>query len=316
MRTTTHPTRAGGLRAAVGGSGVVRRDGRGFTIVEATIVIAIIALLASIVLYAVGLVRKKGDIVAEVAMVEALQKSVEKFKQDFNFLPPLVVDTGAGPTGLVGPIANPGNQIVIWDVSNLSDPNTTLNGTTPVLNNRYSVYSLPYYLVGALDVSYDGGAGLTFTAPGRDGQFTKRGRTYDAFLDLTQQKTRLGATRLFIKNNTDPIPSMRIICKIWDRWSGGADDSTSYPIRYYRWLPQYFPAGDPKAGQVQYWNIPIEIGGNPNNMLPPLNADLKSAEYAIVSPGPDHWFGDEISFLTTPELRAKAAADNIIQVGR
>ncbi len=283
------------------------RDRRGFTIIEATITIGIIALLSAIVIYAVGKVRGQGDIIAERAMVTTLQKAVERFKQEFNFLPPLVVDTGAGPApaNLTGPIS--GTQIVVWDVKNLADDSTTLNGSTGIgamTGDRkcYSTHSLAYYLAGALDVSYDGGAGLTFTAPQSDGQFSKHGRAHEAMVDLTQQKTRLGATRLYISANTGgTTPLQRSDCRIWDRWSVGTPGGASYEIRYYRWLPSFYRPDNVKAGQVEYWNVPVIIGGNPDNRLPPLKAELRTAEYAIISAGPDHVFG---------------TADDIMEVGR
>lgn len=292
------------------------RGRRGFTIVEATITIGIIALLASIVIYAVGKVRGQGDVVAERAMVTTLQKAVERFKQEYGFLPALVIDTPANATN---PVMVSNGQIQVWQTKDLYDPNTTLNGSTcsgdNVANRRcYSVHSLAYYLAGALDVTYDGGAGLTFTAPTSDGQFSKRGRAHDAMVDLTQQKTRLGATRLYIANSTSPTPSQRVDCRVWDRWSTGSTGGASYEIRYYRWLPSFYPQNDPKAGQVQYWNVPIELGGNPVNSQPPLKAELRTAEYAIVSAGPDHLFGDEAG-LTVAQV-AKAIEDNIVEVGR
>lgn len=294
--------------------GLRHRFRRGFTIVETTITIGIIALLASIVIYAVGKVRGQGDIVSERAMVAALQKAVERFKQEYNFLPPLVVDAPAGSTN---PVTIASGQIQVWKTSDLFDPNTTVNGSTCNGDNGagrkcYSIHSLAYYLAGALDVSYDGGGGLTFTAPTSDGQFSKRGRAHEAMVDLTQQKTRLGATRLYIANSTNPAAAQRVDCRIWDRWSVGTPGGASYEIRYYRWLPSFFPPGNANAGQVQYWNIPMEIGGNPTmNSLPPVKAELRTAEYAIVSAGPDHLFGDEGGVFN-----AKAAEDNIIEVGR
>lgn len=286
------------------------RGNRGFTLIEAMVVMGIIALLAGIVLYAVGLVRKQGDVVAERAMVTTLQKAVERFKQEYGFLPPLVLD---GP-GAGLPVDGTG-LIHTWATRDLADQNTTLNGSSTGDRRCYSIHSLAYYLVGALDTTYDGGAGLTFTAPNSDGSFTKRGRAHEAMVDLTQQKTRLGATRLYIANATNPTPLQRVDCRIWDRWSVGSPGGASYEIRYYRWLPAFFPQNDPKAGQVQYWNIPTAIGGNPINDQPPLKADLRTAEYAIVSAGPDHLFGDEAS-LTTQAAKDKAMEDNIMEVGR
>ena len=270
------------------------RFARGFTIIEATIVIGIIALLAGILLLAIGKVRRKGDVAAEHALVTTLQKAVEDFKQKYGFLPPLVVDN---PFGGPIPVDTATGAIRVWSPTELADPNTTLNGSTPTDRRCFSNYSLAYYLVGALDKKSDGIDGLGFTAPDAGGQFTKHGRKFDPLVDLTQQKTRTGLARLSIEGLGTGMTGPR--CVILDRWS---DQGTPYPIRYYRWKPEYYPVGDPKAGQIHYWNIPVEIGGNPVNTLPPLNSDLRTAEYAIVSPGPDH------DFLTID--------DNIMEVGR
>ena len=313
------------------------RDRRGFTIIEATITIGIIALLSAIVIYAVGKVRGQGDIIAERAMVTTLQKAVERFKQEYGFLPALVIDT---PMGSTNPVTTSNGQIQVWKTSDLFDPNTTLNGSNSGDRRCYSIHSLPYYLAGALDVSYDGGAGLTFTAPQSDGQFSKRGRAHEAMVELTQQKTRLGATRLYVSNATSVTASQRVDCRIWDRWSVGSSSGASYEIRYYRWLSNFVTSGA-GVGEIDYYNCPMALDptfinssrsdrvANPI-MFPPPKPEFRTAEYAIVSAGPNHAFGDEpIATLaqimevavpsTIPEisqLRARAAADNIVEVGR
>ncbi len=262
------------------------RIARGFTIIEATIVIGIIALLAGILLLAIGKVRRKGDVAAEHALVTTLQKAVDDFKQKNGFLPPLVIDGPGAPVDLAT------GFIQVWSPTDLADSMSTVHGGL-----RWSELSLTYYLVGVLDKKSDGIDGLGYTAPDRSGQFTKHGRKFDPLVDLTQQKTRLGVPRLLIPGLGTTTPGTQ--CVILDRWS---DLGNPVSIRYYRWKPEYYPVGDPKAGQVHYWNIPVEIGGNANNTLPPLNSELRTAEYAIVSPGPDQNFS--------------TLDDNIMEVGR
>ena len=103
--------------------------------------------------------------------------------------------------------------------------------------------------------------------------------------------------------------SSRTTCKILDRWS---DSTNQHAIRYYRWKNEYYteagrglpnPAPTPdQVGKVCFWRVPVEIGGNASPLIAPANPDLRNAEYAIVSPGPD---GD---FTTM--------ADNIMELGR
>lgn len=292
--------------------GMSRSSTRGFTIIETMIVMGIVALLGSILLLAIRGMRKTGDVTAEIGMVSALKLSVEKFKQDHGFLPPLVEDATPGPVEASG-------RIRIWTAQDLGNKDATLNGGPgPAGPKAYSDYSLAYYLAGALDSDYDGVKGLGFTTPSekRDGQFSRKGKKIEALIDPTQYKTRTGAIRLFIPNatSTDQLTKVRTV--IWDRWSDGSlTTGLSQPIRYYRWLPAYWAQTDPtNPGKVRYWNVPVAIGGNLDPEIAPSRAELKDAEYAIVSAGPDRLFGDEAGLADAD--RVKAAADNIVEVGR
>ncbi|HMN39530.1 MAG TPA: type II secretion system protein [Phycisphaerales bacterium] len=289
---------------------------RAFTLIELLVVLGIIALLGSIILLAMGRVRKTGDVTAERAMVVALKNGVEQFKQEFGFLPPLVIDDPAGGPG--GAPVDINGTIFVWPTTDLYLPTTTLNGSTGPTDRRcYSQYSLPYYLAGSCDELYDGVDGLGFTAPSssHDGTFSKRGRRHEPIVDPTLQKTRSGQNRLSprvpITGNTPANQRSRAAHTILDRWSDGTAIN-SRPIRYYRWLPDFWPQSNTaQSGQVHYWNIPFVVGGDPTNLNPPANIELKSAEWAIVSAGPDRLFGDE-GGVYNPE----AVKDNIVEVGR
>jgi prepilin-type N-terminal cleavage/methylation domain-containing protein len=287
------------------------RSGRAagaFTLIETMVVMGVIAILAGVVLLAIRHVKSAGDVAAETAMVTTLQKGVEQFKQQFGFLPPLVDDDTP---------VNGANQIVIWSAADLS---SSIAPTSVHGGKRWSEYSLAYYLVGALDKAYDGGD-VGFTAPNRDGSFSKHGRLYSALVDVSAQKTRTGGNRLYIENITSSTASMKQRCVIWDRWSDGMPNTsslpvslataTSHPIRYYHWLPSYVSSGS-SQGQVDYFNVPSDLDPSFQNVSKQMRdsnptmyrapkLELRSAEYAIVSPGPDGVFG---------------TADDIMEVGK
>jgi hypothetical protein len=271
-------------------------------------------------------------------MVVAIKNGVLKFKEDFGMLPPLVVDSPVSSTVPVG-LAGGEGVIALWDTKNLYDPNTTLNGSTGPLDRRcYSVFSLPFYICGTGDEIFDGVDGPGFTAPSssRDGSFSKKGRKHPPLVDATTLKTRAGIIRLSpplqlsggnmtvvsapIPGNTPANQLARAPRVIYDRWTDGSGFSANdRAIRYYRWLPSFYTAAgglDPapsaaQVGQIHYWNIPAAVGGSADNVTVPSNIELKSAEWAIVSPGPDHLFGDE-GGMFNPD----AVKDNIVEVGR
>jgi prepilin-type N-terminal cleavage/methylation domain-containing protein len=295
---------------------------RAFTLIELMVVMGVIALLASIVLLALSKIRKTGDITAERAMVVALKNGILKFQSDFGMPVPLVVDTPGGtfanaPVELVGTEG----RIIVWPTLDLYDPTTVLNGSAaPADYRRYSQYSLPYYVAGSCDEIFDGVDGLGFTAPSpkHDGTFSKRGRKYEPIVDPTLQKTKSGQIRLSPRNPATGVTPANQLSRathvIMDRWSDGTQANTQ-PIRYYRWLPDYWPQSNAAlAGQVHYWNVPIAVGGDLDPLNPPSSIELKSAEWAVVSAGPDRLFGDEAGL--TAAGRIEAAKDNIVEVGR
>lgn len=306
---------------------------RGFTLVEALTVLGIIVLLAGILLVALRGARKTGDETAERSMVVAINQSVQYFKEQFGFLPPLVVVS-----------RNPDNVTIITSGSTKSAQVWTaleLDGTNAAPNNdgvRGSEQSLAYFLCGSLDSDFDGADGYGFTAPSKsqDGTFSHRGKRYEPMIDPLKFKTKRGAPRLYRESVgvTSPTAAQQANCGILSHWTNPPGAGPLTFIRYYRWLPAYQTTGSNK-GQIKSWNIPVAIrayykeGLNDpfDNTQAPKELGLRDAEYAIISPGPDGLFGDEkladlrlaLHFdVATPEqqVREKAAADNIIEVGR
>jgi len=327
--------RTGTRRVGIAGASGARRA---FTLVELMVVMGIIAILVSLVFVALHHVRGTGDTIAEQGEVSAFKTAILQFEKDFGAPPPLVVDNPPGPAGAPAiPIYNVNATtvgIAVWSTGDLQTPNmsSTLNTNWPTIGtmdpslgaNRCSEYSLAYYLVGALDRAADGVDGPGFTAVNRDGTFSRRGRVYQPYIDPSLHKTRTGLLRLSVPPAATGNALAKAVSVIRDRWDDGTaptpTNAATHHIRYYRWLPSYYPQSDPKAGQVQYWNVPIAVGGyfdlaaGAVNTQPPLKSELKAATWAVASAGPDGLFGDEPGL--TNAQRIKAISDNIVEVGQ
>lgn len=241
-------------------------------------------------------------------------------------IPPLVKDFDTqGPLDTTGTRPRP-NVFLPADQDDLDFLRRLPPGDE--VDPRFSVHSLPYYILGVLGVEIDGVEGPGFAEVNRDGSFKVRGTAAD---------TRPAGRRFEPFFEVDPTAVVAIDAaegKLELRDRGGA------PIRFYRWLPD---EGDPPAdiesysddgqdGLRAFLNTPW-MAGNPEEM-----PELRSAAYAIVAAGPDGLFGNEheikAQFPNNPhgldedEMRTRlgigpgesifeaASADNIVVVGR
>lgn len=281
---------------------------RAFTLIEVSITIIIIAVLAGIVLIAVGKARRVAQLTGERQVLVALKQSITAFENDFGFLPPLVHDNagpsrvesndpdppGAWPSFSAGADSRTGpvdrdpiydNQLQPVAVGGSRDATRREReqaflegfsgagaGATPIAwDFRYSAYSLPYYLMGVLDVqdmnkAIDGADGPRLTAPRPDGTFTRRGKAYDAFYDISTNIKRKG---------TD-ASSPQYGVTFNDRWNR--------PIRYYRWEAR--PASStaaPGSPESKARTLVPRAAGDPRT-----NPKLRGARYALVILGEDH----------------------------
>lgn len=230
-------------------------------------------------------------------------------------------------------------------------------------DRRFSEYSLAYFLVGALGRDLDGVDGPGMFKPKADGTFDfgttsnssrvnkALGRSYPPFVDTSRKSPKLETDLTAAAADTGMSTN--------DRNTGALTaqnvryqllSPSGKPYRYYRWAPRkivtatitYF---DPEKqtftrpeDSADLLDVPSLLGD------PRTNADLRGAEYAIVSPGADAYFGDlnieaatfiadkqddlaEIASkvgvkMTTDRMasstavRKAARADNIVEVGR
>jgi len=287
------------------GSGRARR---GFTLVELLFTIAIIFLIMGLLLGGIRHVMRHVKGTAELAMVNSVKQGVTQFTHTFGFLPPLVND---GVTGFSNP--NPGPlttgpgpiKPVVYVVSNAADLTflrfaTTGTGQSPAsgtLDGRFSLYSLPYYVMGALDI--DGVPGPGFRAVKRDGSFESAGRTFLPFYDPK------GNANAVVDVSAGSSPG-RIELR----------DSRGVALRYYRWKQGRLYGANYEVRTTADMNIPWMLGDAA------ANPDLKNADYAIVAAGPNGLFGDEFRLpgstgtpppATHPQYMSRA--DFIIKLG-
>jgi hypothetical protein len=160
--------------------------------------------------------------------------------------------------------------------------------TAAVFDGRFSLCSLPFYVLGVVDVNrsaqdqtpIDGVAGPGFRAVKRDGTFEHGGKTFSPFFDVSKN-----AKAVF-----EPVPGSGVVI---------LQDSHGTAFRYYRWR-----RNDPVTN-VASLNIPWMVGDQVNP-----SPEVKGADYAIVSAGPDGLFGDEFLIPTTnpPHPQAMSGA--------
>ncbi|MBX3379128.1 MAG: type II secretion system protein [Phycisphaeraceae bacterium] len=241
----------------------------------------------------------------------------------------------------------------------------TVGETWTAPDVRYSEYSLAYYLVGALGRAVDGVEGPGMFRPKTDGSFEfgaisnssrvndVSGRTYPAFVDTSRRSPKLDIDLATSKSKdanltwTDPNNG-NTTSAIMTRYRLIAPNGK--PYRYYRWAPR----SKGPIGTTQYYNPAtnaFDRAENGTDLLdipsllgdPSTDADLRGAEYAIVSAGPDAYFGDMNGEASSADLlgemavrvgvkldttnqttlslssiavRKAARADNIVEVGR
>ncbi len=278
------------------------RKPRGFTIIEATITIVIIAMLAGVLLMAARRAIGAARLAAERQVVNSMKMAVIQFKTDFRFYPLLFddkLDAMGDPTG---------NVLNGMGRPDVRDDDFLMSGSD-VDAPRYSIYSLQWYIMGGLNQTdaqgpLDGGPGSKLTEPNRnpaaDGLFKRKGKQYDAYYD----PARASAKNIFGRYPATAPEEARVA--FTDRWG--------QPIRYYRWKPQFNGA----SGQVSQFLVPRTVGD------PLTNPELRDAEFAIVSLGPDQLTDDRRPLPTggviVPEVDneplAPTTRDNIVEVGR
>ncbi len=276
----------------------------GFTLIEILAALLIIALLIGILSVGFTALTRQANSSATLQDLTTIRNAVTHFKNEFGFLPPLVIDMPDADRIDRGDMPP---SIDVYDYLDRDASDAAIAAahlrnealTEPAEQDRWSVYTIAYYLAGALDASIDGVEGQGYRKPRTDGTFETRGREYVPALDAGTG----GGVEL--RQRGDDLTEGDVV--VVDRFGT--------PYRYYRWLHEEM------IGSQADLNIPAILGS------PDDNPELLSAQFAIVSAGRNTVFGTEdIMELRTAlgsdsndsdaQVRAAAAADNVVEVGK
>jgi hypothetical protein len=239
-------------------------------------------------------------------------------------------------------------------VSGVRYPFDAATGMQGVADERYSKFSLTYYIIGALGANVDGVDGPGFNEPRRTGGFQLANGTprYEAFFDAGRASSATLEGEYFdaleYGENDRGLPAPTVgpaIAAATSRDHQALVDRNGRAFRYYRWEP-----GDPNAGRGQAEIASVVDMNIPSVLLDPVlaaeaytqasggsavtadptggDAKLRSARWAVVGAGADGVFGTEdiaelrrilnIPAADEPSelvVRRIAREDNLVEVG-
>ena len=312
---------------------------RAFTITEMLLTLVAVALLLGLLVFSVRgtlLIARSG---ADTQTMSGLVQASERFREEYGFAPPLMRkrnladarDFVADPTG------SGAFRVNVWGgddeavLRRIGPPAPVgspsgVNAESPLDDARYSVYSLPVYLMGVgagnasratglgtpgvtdpIDGVGSSGDGAYFT-PFSDGGFEIPSRVASGEASLRGARPALVGTGRGMQLREDGA----------DRRDAVFTDRQGTPIRYYQWLNGVaVPNGRARLETLGDYRVPLMVGRLGTAASGPLgvawsfdqpvaekdielNARLRApaltlaqAGFAVVGAGPDKFFGDE-----------------------
>jgi hypothetical protein len=262
---------------------------RGFTLMEMMLVLLIVFMLMGLLLGGIHLVHGSVLRTADRATVQSLKNGAVQFKQLFNVYPPLVKDMGN--ESAAQPFSFDGQPPVTTTapfrprVYSEGADSLFLRTSPPAAqaDMRFSIYSLPYYVLGVLDETVDGVAGPGMRSVRRDGSFEVAGKIIQPFYDVSRK-----ANAVYHINGD----AVRIVLR----------DRNEVAFRLYHWQHN-----DPVTTLADL-NVPIIVGD------PATDERLRSATWAIVAAGPNGVFGNEDQLLAQYPLHPQQMTIGAMQL--
>ncbi|MCK4873421.1 MAG: type II secretion system protein [Phycisphaerales bacterium] len=297
-----------------------KQCGRAFTIIELMVVIAIIALLMSLMLVGVHGVRDRAKQAKTGQLLTSVKVAVIGYKREFGHLPPEV-----GPTGLGREDANERGRWD-WDVdaedwSNVVSPGSGftvakhLNGRNVVAN-----YS-------GTDREVDGVSGPGMRRPSVSGGYfwtgattsppPTSGKVYQPFMEMRDESAFMQTGAIDWGSTSNQRAVMAV-------------DAYGSPIRYYnfedpgRWVDE--PTREERlVSLINDDQIPDRMFGpvrEPNDLInDPIRIpyEYRGIGFAIVADGPDElpgrWFDGAETDAETMNTLAADRMDNLVETG-
>ncbi len=291
---------------------------RGFTIMEILVSLVVIAVLVGLISVGVRGALRQSKSAKEQFTASGLQTATEQFRNDFGFLPPLVIDGEPLADADEGPVIEDPRRdgflrIAVRDRAFLTGRDDAgqvdssivgfVNGQTgsgsSFSDKRYSKFSLAFYLMGECGARHpgngepiDGVQGAGMLTPLRDGRFDPRGRRHEPFYTprSADDVVRQYADRVEYREHTGNDPGGIV----GDAASAAIVGLSGVAFRYYRW--ENLEPASPDARLGEFLNIPKVLQsattwGDPDATSEDQQA--RGGSYAIVGPGPDGVFGTE-----------------------
>ncbi len=302
----------------------------GFTLIEILFAIAVVGILIGLLVVGLTVGRRAAARNAGESTAAAMKLSATQFTSDFGFAIPLVKDydlskAQAGerkfPVYVPAPLDSSDAKILRHEESDPSWPGKPADVPAEYWDLRYSLASLPFYLVGVDEtplitggkLPIDGVSGPGILRPNEDGTFQvpenakkpnatvkRSGQAFGPYLDTGRSGAKV--VRAGTKGERYEIR-----------------DGKENAFRYYRWLQGVKKGTKYVVEKPADMNVPKVVGD------PEKDPGLRGATAAIVWCGPDGLYGDEslkviLEKLNLPDgtldatAREKAISDNVVLV--
>ncbi len=325
---------------------------RGFTLVEVLVVIAIVAILASLLLVAVTKARNTAARSRTSSLLNGLKMATVQFKTDHGYYPPVLRPEIDANAGSCYPEAVPNldeHRLMIDPISGDFDPVQNIAAYRNQINCWFSLTSPAEYLLGWGSEAEDGRDGLGLRSPGTDGvwgaaaltgdftnygELTARmpsdeGKVFDPYIDISDDRligSLTNAGVFFPGDANYDATAPKVICDAWGT-----------PVRYYRRV--YRPgdletpflqsdlSGDghtPSLADVIALRPYSIRSGEEQDVLaqfadgsgdPTASRGLFAAEFAYLSAGPDGRINESYRVGDPSAEPPYANEDNLVEVG-